>query len=169
MRLVPQWWKVHFLWAELGLAVVLALGFIVWVEGCGGGATVDRTLSGNRSALYGTLASISGSLLGFVITTVSIVFGFSTHERLSVVRESAHYPTLWRVFTSAIRWLGLATVFLLAALLTDRDGSPLRVSMYVCCFGLIVAVFRLARCVWVLEKIIGLVTSSSKARRGDQP
>lgn len=169
MKLVPQWWKTHFLMAEFGLALLLAAGFYVWVERYNGSGIVNSTLTGNRSAVYGTLASITGSLLGFVLATVSIVFGFATHERLAVVRESPHYMTLWKVFTSSIRWLGVATVFLLTGLLLDRDTSPTRLVMHLCVLVFLLAIFRLARCVWVLEKVIGLVTSPSKARSGNEP
>lgn len=168
MKLVPQWWKTHFLWAEFGLAVLLSAGFILWIERYGGAGIVNTTLTGNRGAVYGTLASITGSLLGFVLATVSIVFGFATHERLAVVRDSPHYTTLWRVFTSAIRVLGVSTVFLLVGLLVDRDTSPTRIVMYVCVLVFLLAIFRLARCVWVLEKVIGLVTAPSKARSGNE-
>jgi hypothetical protein len=71
---------------------------------------IAQILDSQRGTVYGTLASIFGSLLGFVITTVSIVIAFATHERLAIVRASEHYPTLWKVFMSSIRVLGIATV-----------------------------------------------------------
>lgn len=148
------------------LAIILGLAFVLWAQICGGGALIEETLKGNRGAIYGALASIYGSLLGFAITAVSIVLGFSTTERLAVVRESKHYPTLWKVFTATIRTLGLATVVALLGLILDRDSSPAKWVLHMTVFATILATLRLSRCVWVLENVISLVTGPSKTRSG---
>jgi hypothetical protein len=168
MNLLPKWWKTNFLHVEFGIGLFLGAVFVVWFEKLNGAHLVDETLQGNRSAVYGALASIFGALLGFAITAVSVVLGFSSTERLSVIRESQHYSTLWKVFTAAIRTLGLATVATLVALVLDRDASPMRIVLHLSVFASILAIFRLARCVWVLENVIALVSAPSKARPGDQ-
>lgn len=167
MKVLPKWWRANFLHAEFGVALLCGLIFVIWAQVCGGGALIQETLNGNRGAVYGALASIFGSLLGFAITAVSIVLGFSTTERLAVVRESRHYPTLWKVFTATIRTLGLATVVALLGLILDRDGSPMKWVLYFTVFTMILAALRLSRCVWILENVIELVTGHSKARSGD--
>ena len=167
MKLLPKWWRTNFLHVELGLALVCGLAFIVWAQIFGGGEVIDETLKGNRGAVYGALASIFGSLLGYAITAVSIVLGLSTTERLAVVRESKYYPTLWKVFTATIRTFGLATVVALLALISDRESSPMKWVLYLTVFALILATLRLSRCVWVLENVIILVTGHTKARPGD--
>ena len=167
MKLLPKWWRTNFLHVELGLALLCSVTFVAWAQLCGGGIIVEETLKANRGAVYGALASIFGSLLGFAITAVSIVLGFSTTERLAVVRESKHYPTLWKVFTATIRTLGLATVVALSGLILDRDSSPMKWVLYFTVFASILAALRLARCVWVLENVITLVTGHSKARPGE--
>lgn len=166
MKLLPKWWRTHFLHVELGLALTCSVTFVAWAQLCGGGIIVEETLKANRGAVYGSLASIFGSLLGFAITAVSIVLGFSTTERLAVVRESKHYPTLWNVFTATIRTLGLATVVALLGLILDRDSSPMKGVLYLTVFTSVLAALRLGRCVWVLENVITLVTGHSKARPG---
>lgn len=59
--------------------------------------------------MYGTLASIFGALLGFVITAISIVFGFSSMAQVDVVRGSRHYQTLWRIFLQTTWVMAAAT------------------------------------------------------------
>jgi hypothetical protein len=139
--------------------LVFAAGFVVWTERFGGLATVDRVLQDNRAAVYGALASIFGSLLGFVIATISIVVAFDALPRLRIVRESATYDTLWKVFTSAIRWLGGATVGALLALVLDRGGGLGRLALYIAVGTGAIAVLRVWRCVWVLEKLVGIIVS----------
>src|SRR5688500_3574838 len=67
------WWRRQFLWVELGVAVVLTAALVVWSEKYGGKQFIETLLKTQRGTVYGVLASVFGSLLGFVITTVSIV------------------------------------------------------------------------------------------------
>jgi hypothetical protein len=169
VTLLPQWWRANFLRVELGVAFIVTIAFVLWVARYGGDRIVADVLHGNRSAIYGTLASIAGSLLGFAITAMAIILGFVPLERMAVVKESTHYNDLWQTFTSAIRALALATIATLLGLVLDRDASPLRWLVYLCVFAILLSLLRLARCVWVLEKVIRLVTLPSKARSGAGP
>ncbi|WP_210160588.1 hypothetical protein [Methylocella silvestris] len=120
--------------------------------------TTAALLKNNRAALFGTTASILGSLLGFVITATSIVLGFSTSDRLAVVRESVEYPTLWKTFSATIRALALGTIIALTCLLFDRDSAPVPWLTILLIFAVLLSLFRIGRTIWVLEQIIGLVT-----------
>ncbi|MFA5861779.1 MAG: hypothetical protein WDA16_08795 [Candidatus Thermoplasmatota archaeon] len=125
-------------------------------------------LDGNRAAVYGAVASIAGSLLGFVITSISIVIGFSQSDRLAVVRESSHYPTLWRILTSTTTILAASTLLALSALVVDRDpGGTFKILTYVLLAALVVAALRIWRTIWVLKSIIGVVTAERARRPGE--
>lgn len=130
----------------------------------GGASDIDMFLNENRGAIYGTLASILGALLGFVVTTLAILLTFADSPRLSVLRQSRHYETLWKVFVSNIRTLGLATTAVLAALLVDRDSSPQHVLQVAVVWTLSLAILRVARAAWILEQFVMLVT---KRRESD--
>ncbi len=122
--MILRLWKEHFLLAEGGFALLLTVSFGIWYSSFGRASATSSLLSGNRATLYGTVASISGSLLGFVITATSIVIGFSATDRLAVVRERKQYPMLWRTFSATIRALALTTIVALLCLLLDRDAAP---------------------------------------------
>ena len=124
MKWLRDFWRKHFLGCELGVAVLVTGLFVLWSEQYGGQAELHGLLDARRSTVYGAFAAIAGSLLGFVIATISIVLGLSSSPRLKRVRDSAHYGTLWGVFTAAIKAMGLATLVLLAGLLFDCDQSP---------------------------------------------
>jgi len=159
MRLYPTWWRKRFLHVELGIAILVATGLLYW-WGYGSGARVlAGIVHGNRGQIYGTLASIFGSLLGFVITALSVVLGFSSSARLSVIRGSRYYKQLWDVFTSAIRVLGFTTVAWLLALFFDREAAERPLILVSCIAITFLAILRLARCVWVLERIVEVLTS----------
>ena len=163
LKRLVDWWRVHFLGAELGMALALGVAFAVWDLGFGGAHASDALLRGNRAAVYGSLASLWGSLLGFTIAAVSIALGLAASDRLAVVRESAHYATLWRIFSAAMRALALATIAALAGLIADRDAAPVHWLLCLCVAAALLAALRVARTIWVFERIIALVTRPSKA------
>lgn len=156
--MLPKWWRLHFLAVELILSIALAATVIVWSERYEGWEAVHSFLTGTRSTLYAALASIYGSLFGFVIATVAVVVGLSTSARLKPLRESPQHQTLWRVFKSAIWTLAFATAMAVAALVLDRDGSPMRFAFYGVLATSILVAARLGRCIWVLENVIDIVT-----------
>ena len=154
-------WRRHFLAAEFLAVVVAGAVFAMWVLALDGESTVDRILQGHRGTVYGTLAAIFASLLGFVLTTTSIVLGYSQSERFEILRNSIHYETLWRTFTSAIRVLAFGAVAAFAALLLDRDNDPKIVATVSVAVIALLALVRTARVIWALEGIIRIVTRTS--------
>ena len=166
MKRLRECWEAHFLLAEFALAVALSAGFAAWARFLGGDVQLEELLAGNRSEVYGTLASVFGALLGFTITAVSIVLGYAQSDRLTVVRESKHYPKLWAVFTAANKALALATLVALVGLVVDRDSTPAPVILYVMVFAVLLSSFRLLRCIWVLENVVKIITAPSKTRQG---
>ena len=158
---LPRFWRRHFLTVELIFALSLATVFAFWYTYMGGAAATNTVLQGNRATFYGTTASILGSLLGFVITATSIVLGFSTSDRISVVRESAEYLKLWKIFSSTIRALAFATIISLACLLFDRDSSSSQWLVVFLIYAVLLALLRIGRTIWALEQIIFLVTRPS--------
>jgi len=93
-----NWYNRNFLVLEFFISVLLTIGFVIWAEVFGGFVVVDNWIFGMRKELYSTIASISGALLGFIITAVSIVIVFVQSEKLELLRKSKDYPTLYRVF-----------------------------------------------------------------------
>lgn len=152
------YWRRHFLGVELAFSAVLTAAFAIWVGVSDGQHAVNAILAGERGALYGALAAVDGALLGFVIATTAIVLGFAQDDRFEVLRNSDYYPSLWKTFTSTIRFLGLATVAALVALLADHDNATNWPAMVACAGTTLIAGLRLARSVWVLEHVIRVVT-----------
>jgi hypothetical protein len=117
-------WEANFLALEFLAALILAVILFAWSEFFGGNQFLNAIFS-QRSAFYSTLASLFGTMLGFTITAAAIVLGYSTHEKLAIVRQSKHYSDLWNVFKSAMRFLALATLFSLLGFIFDKDAKPI--------------------------------------------
>ena len=159
MLLYPKWWRRHFLAVELGIALAVTALLLIWWRYGSGAPILKEVVRGNRGQVYGTFAWIFGSLLGFAITALSVVLGFSSSDRLAVLKNSAYYKQLWEVFTSAIRVLGITTTLWLLALFLDRETHPRPFVLVLCLAVTFLATLRLARCVWVLERIVEIITS----------
>lgn len=151
--------------AEFVLAAATTVCFAAWYWYFGGASAASAVLRDNRGTLYGTTASIFGSLLGFVITATSVVIGFSGSERLAVVRDSGQFPMLGKTFRAVIRALAAATLTALVCLLLDRDNSPFRTLLILMFFTTTLALLRMARTIWILEQIIMLVTRPADDQR----
>lgn len=158
MKTLSSWWRAHFLFGEWLVVVFLTFCFVFWYYSFNGNDDLKPLLEGNRTAIYSTLATIFGSLLGFVITATSIIIGFSASEKLSVVKRSEHYATLWKVFSSTIKALSFAVVVAFLSLILDRDKTPCPVLLFLTFFALLFSLVRLWRTIWVLENIIGIIT-----------
>lgn len=157
-------WRKNFLRLEAGLGCVLGIIFGVWVKWYNGAILVDHILMSNRSPIYGSAASIFGSLLGFVIAALSIIIGYSASDKFQFLRKSSHYPTLWKVLTSNIKCLGFATMASMLGLIFDRDSAPHHVILFVFVMTSLLAIFRLARCLWVLENVVLLITKPEESK-----
>lgn len=151
-------WEANFLSAEFTLAMFMALFFSLWSVYIDKGDFISKFFTGNRQYLYTALVALFGSLLGFSITAVSIVLGYAHNDKLAILRESERYDDLWKTFKSAIFVLALATITTLIGLIFDKDSAPINLILYINVFASILSFFRMARCIWILNAIIAIVT-----------
>lgn len=158
MAKIRVWWEANFLWLEFGVAVLLTALFVAWYYTRAGADQIAALLT-NRGDVYGALAGVSGALLGFVITAVSIVLGYTDNDRLQIVLRSPNGPVLWNVFRSTMKVLAAATIAALLALIFDRQGSPIPLLLFLVFFTTLLAALRVARSIWVFEYIIRIVTA----------
>ena len=159
MRALLKYWHGHFLGIEAVVAIVPGVALATWLVGYGGDLHVDQFMDSNRANIYRTTAGISGTLLGFSIAAVSLVLNSASSPRLSLVRNSRHYPVLWKTFLQTTKSLGALTVISLVCLTWDRESSPQTWLVVPFCFLLTLSILRLFRVVWILEQIITIVTA----------
>jgi len=153
---VRGWWSRHFLGAEFAASIFLTAFFFIWLDRWNGIQMMNSINFDKRSAFYGTTASIFGSLLGFVITAISIITALGDSPKLAILKQSEHYPTLWKIFMSSARHLGLATLIMLVALIADQNPSSPAWLLTAVFYSIVISTIRIARCVWALENVIEL-------------
>lgn len=157
-----KWWKENFLIAEffLSIAVItITFGLILTFDFQ---LSLASMVSDIRQQLYGTIASVSGSLLGFVITGMSILLTMGETESIKRLKMSKHYPQIFKVYLSSGKFLALSTVLSIMALIVDTNGAPKLWCLTIVGWAVLISVFRLLRCIWVLENMIGLATKKNQ-------
>ncbi len=159
-----KFWERHFLGADALIAVGLAAGLAIWMF-FEGKCQVEELVHGNRADIYRTLAGVSGTLLGFTLASASFALNAVSSPRLAVLRNSRHYPALWRTFFQTTWFLGVLTLTAMVCMIWDRDSAPTTwlVVPLVLFAGL--CVVRLARMIWILQRVIGLVAKPSPDSR----
>jgi zinc transporter ZupT len=154
----------HFLGLESIGSIAITFALSVWINNFNGHTVIDPVLNSRRVEVYSVMIGVFGSLLGFVIATVSILLAFDSHPRMKALRESRFYPLLWKIFKSSMIYLAIGVLVLLVGLLFDRDEAPHWRIFYICLFAIIISAWRTGRCIWVLHHVINIMT----ARRDEE-
>ena len=86
---------------------------------------VTEVLNGNRQAVYGRVAGISGTLMGFGIAVAAFIIpSVMSSERFRLLRVNENFDNLWRTYSQVVKSFGLLTVSSLVCLIVDTDSSP---------------------------------------------
>jgi hypothetical protein len=98
-----------------------------------------------------------------VLAAATIVLTIAGSPRLNRVTSSNRYRDLWSMFLSATKVLGLLTVAAILALIFDRDTAPEPLATYLLLFFLILAIQRVATCIWILDRLTALMVRERNA------
>lgn len=148
-----RWWSERYLRNEGALCVVLGAVFGVWQHVWSHG-WVDDLMRGDHATVYATLASISGSLLGLMIASASIIAGLVDKPRVRAIQRSGTYSYVWKTVISPVRWLGVTTLLAVAALLADRENAMVPDVRAALVTAGLIALVRIARALWILEALL---------------
>ena len=76
------------------------------------------------TTVYASIATIAGALLGFAITSISVLIAFLGGDEFKWLREDPEYESLFKDFKEAIILFSVTTVVsLVALLLNDKDSE----------------------------------------------
>ncbi|MBX0319738.1 hypothetical protein [Shouchella clausii] len=154
-------YRRHFLGFELLLSIIITFSFFLIVKHTVSFNLLFENLIGIRDVLYGTLAALSGALLGFVITGLSVLLISSDNEQMKRFKKSKHSKTIFKVFFSTSKYLGILLLISLVSLIFDRDNNESIFLMIGSFWGIVIVTLRILRCIWVLERIVSLHTEDT--------
>lgn len=154
--LIKKFFRLYFLKIELILSLLIISLITYLIYRYLGFDILQSKLNNLRSSIYGTLISLSGALLGFVITGLSILLTTSSNPSMERLRKSKHYKTIFRIFFSTSKYLGLLLGLSILSLVFDTDENPTVFLSLITLWALIISTFRILRCLWVLEKVASI-------------
>lgn len=148
-------WKRNLLNAELGLAILISIIFLIFLPQLLGPTSLADWLSTIKTSLYPVIATISGALLGFVITGVSILIAFSESDRLRLLKKTKQFRNIFNVYFRAIYYLAITTIISVLGIIIDSNLTVF--IFYILLISSVVSLFGLYRCIRVLEKVVEIV------------
>lgn len=169
-KLVSRWFQHPA--ADLGIALIVGLAAVAvsyWIGSWG----LEELRPATRRALYQTLTTVSGTLLGLALTSISVL---NTALRQPVsgltakVVTSDRKQSVAQLFFAAVRALALSTVVYVVALLADteaRAGSKwLQASVLATA---LLGALRIGRTFWALSLIIATSATAPADIRPSRP
>ncbi len=142
----------------VALAVTITLIFLAYF--LFGNLVMNGWITRNIGHVSEIVAGIAGTLLGFVIVGVTLVFGLLDRPRLQILRDSNQSKTVYDIYLTTIVWLSMVIVF---SLVEVAIGSSVKLQVegftlgsvvsYILLFTMLASVTRLWRCVWVIKNL----------------
>jgi hypothetical protein len=152
-------WDDHYRLWDTGVAALAWAA--TWYYGHSHTSWLADCLSGERATLYGTIATIFGALLGFVITSFSIVIGFMSNDRVVLLRSSGPGKKICGVFIWGAFCVAFAAASPLIGLVFDR-GPWAKPWMCALLVGTsLVGAGALIRCLRILEAVSNSIMSTT--------
>jgi len=153
---VVAYYQKKFLCIELVLSIIAAVIIIIlFVKGFPSIWTDCKFIALLINPVFPVIATICVTLLGFIMTGVSVLISFTESGKMSLLKESVHYKTLFEIFFSAIKYLAITAVFAIFGIFSN--GLITQIVFYFTMWGVIISSLRTYRCIWALEQIIKII------------
>jgi hypothetical protein len=157
---IRKQYNKNFLQMELILSILFAICVIYILNYLKSPDIIAYWLSQNKNNIYSLFASINGTMLGFVFTGMSIILVFTESEKLRRLKRSKHYKTIFIIYFSTIKYLGLATAVPILGIIFNNEYNMYL--FYLIIWSIIISVLRIWRCMWVLESLIVISQNRNK-------
>ena len=166
---LAELYRGHFLGLDTILPLLVGVAAIASLKHAIGLEAVQTSVDGHRAFTYGTLAGVSGSLMGFSLTLVLVMRVILTVERLAILRESPAALDLFKAILHAVVALGLLTVAAFVAILVDTDLHPRVEVLCSVIVLLLVVAWKLASAVRLMWKVLAVEMAASRPGPEDRP
>lgn len=148
MRKLIEYFRIHFLFSDSLIWLLLFYtGRFVLKKYFN--ISIENILDKNGSLLFPIFFNSGITLLGFLLTGVSIIIVFLQSDKLKALNETSHPKMIMTIYFSTIRYCSVFTALSFMGM----------VALYFPCFSHILLLFslltiiRLFRCVWIIEVI----------------
>lgn len=155
-------YKKHFLLAELLISILIILLIAFIIQNIWDIENIESWITTNCKSFYPLVATISGTLFGFVITSVSILFVFPDTPSLKRLKQSKSYKDVFIVYLSTIKYLGITLIISVIGLLCTEY---ILILFYLLLWSIIISTLRIWRCLWILKNLIDIMIMDKKSNK----
>lgn len=148
-------YKRHFMDVELVIVIIIAIFVLYLLPSILAPTTIDQWVSSIKTNLYPVVATISGALLGFVITGVSVIIAFSESDKLRLLKKAKKTSkSLFDVYFRTIYYLAATTIIAILGIVIDQHSTLWFFLLVLLSF---ISLQGLYRCVWILENLVQII------------
>lgn len=172
-------WQKDFLFYEACAGWLVSLALILIAEWQLGYGHIAEATQRAGNLFLGTMAGILAGLLGFAITTMSIVAGLVYGEKFDLLRSSKPFGQVWQIFSSTIAWCTATLAVTLVGFFPSSTGNAFSIIVLAMVPFTVMTGLRFWRCVWLLRHILQIASqvdspevTAAKANpwaKGNQP
>ncbi|MDD3262900.1 MAG: hypothetical protein PHR61_03555 [Candidatus Absconditabacteria bacterium] len=147
-----NFYKQNFIIIETAISFVL--GFIIYLIG-------NYFLSFNsinENFVFTRIQSLIG-LLGFLITTLSIIFSLKDGPKLEKLQKSGQYHNVINIYINTIKRIGIRILVRLGIKFINSDDVKI-VDGLVLSINVTLLSIKLFRCIWITNKLFTLTIPS---------
>ncbi|MEU8232839.1 hypothetical protein AB0C12_24935 [Actinoplanes sp. NPDC048967] len=165
MRAATTTWKRDIsLWVEFIMMTMVAIPLAQWAPV---NKAIHEYLAGRRGDVYPAIVGLEGTILGFVMASLTIVIGYASAPRFEILRGTRHWAAIFRSYTIASKWTAVALIYGLVALFADTDDAPNSPLALMLMLSALLAAVRLARVLYITEKVVKVVVNAHPRRPGE--
>lgn len=149
------YYKRNFLNVQLVIGTVSIFLILLVLTYLIPSTTINNWVLSIKENLYPVIASVSGALLGFVITGVSVIIVFTESDKLKLLRKTDTYKDVFKVYFRAIYYLALTTGISAIGIVIPKFDT---FCFYLLLWSLLISTLGLYNCIWVLENLVEVLT-----------
>ena len=162
MKKLLQFFEKHFLLADtLKLTLICCLISIVLQKT--GKQDFLNFVFDNKEQLYPLFFNTGITLLGFLMTGISIILIFLNDERLILLRESGHFKSILGIYINTILVTAVFTILGFLGLVLKSNDLLKKLSLVIEAVILIEAI-RIWRCIWIIEEVSKILYKKTKPK-----
>lgn len=146
----------NFLRYELIISLVLGVLVICLIHNYWSEKDIQDWMLNNKAMFYSLLATISGTLLGFIITGISVIMSLSESPKLETAKKSTQFKKIFVVYFNTINYLAYTAILSIIGFLMNNEFINTYL-LYVSIILVIISAFRVYRSIWVLKNMVDII------------
>ena len=163
MKGLNSWRKSHFLASDIIVALLLTGIAVSLLYLTPTGTTAYEYVEGNSTGLYKSTATIAGTLMGFSMTILVLAITFWQTEWYDLIKEDERASNqIWATLKQTTWFLALLTITCLACIAANAEDQPAKWTIVPYLTALSMAIVRLSRAIWVIQRMTGIAVAASR-------